>query len=409
MKYINSFLAVCTIVALLSSCMGSDYADAQYVEKPFGNNQIAETNVVSIKDLKNSSDFKFIIANGAYKKVTSDIKIKGRITGNDVQGNLYNMVSIEDATGAITISVSQGGTNGFLPVGQEILVALKDLYIGGYRKQAQIGTVYTNASTGALGIGRMTRQEWAEHYKLVGNADETQIVPTEFDVTKVTDAAYLDENAGRLMTIKGVELAEANGKAVFAPDDGSVELTSNCANRSLKGFNSSNIVVRTSTYADFANVVMPTGKVNITGIFTRFNNTWQILVRSIDDIVSDNPFEGIAGTGEGTAESPFNVARAVSLIENGAYEAGKEYYVAGIISNIKEVDTGQYGNATYNISDDGNNENFLTIFRGYYLNGVKFTDSGQIKVGQKVVVSGALTLYGTTPEMNNGNQIMSIE
>ena len=408
MKYINKLMAV-GVCALLTACMGSDYADPQNTENPFGNNQIAETNVVKIRDLKNSTDFKFVIANGAYKEVKNDIKIKGRVTGNDAQKNLYNTITLEDSTGAIIISVAQGGTSGFMPVGQEVLVSLKGLYIGGYRKQAQVGTVYTSASNGSLGIGRMSRQEWADHYKIIGTADPVALTPTVFDVTKLSDAAYMEANAGKLMTIKGVELADADGKKVFAPDDGSVTLTSNCANRALKNMDANSIVVRTSTYATFANTPMPTGKVNITGIFTRFNNTWQILVRSIDDIVSDNPFEGIDGTGEGTLESPFDVTRALSMIAKNAYEASKEYYVSGTISSIKEVDTGSYGNATYNISDNGQDTNVLNIFRGYYLAGAKFTAADQIKVGQKVVVAGTLTLYNDTPEMNKGNQIVSIK
>lgn len=68
------------------------------------------------------------------------------------------MITLEDSTGAIIISVAQGGTSGFMPVGQEVLVSLKGLYIGGYRKQAQVGAVYTSASNGSLGIGRMNRR-----------------------------------------------------------------------------------------------------------------------------------------------------------------------------------------------------------------------------------------------------------
>ena len=74
------------------------------------------------------------------------------------------------------------------------------------------------------------------------------------------------------------------GNSRFAPDDGSVPLTANCANRNFKDISSSALVLRTSTYADFAGNVMPTGKVNVTGIFTRYRNTWQILLRTIDDI-----------------------------------------------------------------------------------------------------------------------------
>lgn len=407
MKYMNKILAVC-LCALLASCMGSDYADPNITENPFGNDQIAETNVMKIRDLKNSTDFKFIIANGAYKEVTSDIKIKGRVTGNDAQSNLYNTIVLEDSTGAIEISVSQGGTSGFMPVGQEVLVDLKGLYIGGYRKKAQIGAVYTNSS-GALSIGRMSRQVWADHYKLIGTADASQVTPTEFDVSKMSDANYLSANASKLMTISGVEFADADGKAVFAPDDGSVELNNNCANRTLKGLDANSIVVRTSTYAKFAKSILPTGKVKITGIFSRFNNIWQIQIRSVDDVVADDPFANIDGTGEGTAESPFNVTRALSMIEKNAYDSSTEYYVSGTIANVSSIDTGSYGNATYTISDDGSTNNTLTVFRGYYIGGEKFTSEDQIKAGQKVVVAGKLTLYNSTPEMNSGNKIISIK
>ena len=43
-------------------------------------------------------------------------------------------------------------------------------------------------------------------------------------------------------------------------------------------------MLRTSTYADFANNVMPTGKIDVTGVFTRYRNTWQILLRTLSDV-----------------------------------------------------------------------------------------------------------------------------
>ena len=108
--------------------------------------------------------------------------------------------------------------------------------------------------------------------------------PIEFDQSKLANANDMTENCGRLMTIKGLELAAADGKAVFAPSDGSVALTANCANRNFKNISSNTLVLRTSTYADFAGNVMPTGTVNVTGIFTRYRNTWQILLRTASDI-----------------------------------------------------------------------------------------------------------------------------
>jgi hypothetical protein len=67
-------------------------------------------------------------------------------------------------------------------------------------------------------------------------------------------------------------------------DDNSKD-AANCVNRSLQGISSNQLVVRTSTYADFAKMPLPQGEVDITGIFTRYNNTWQILIRQVSDVV----------------------------------------------------------------------------------------------------------------------------
>ena len=155
------------------------------------------------------------------------------------------------------------------------------MYIGSYGQQAQIGTPYTNPR-GATYVSRMNRFLWNDHFKLIGKADAISVTPEEFDVTRINDASYLESNSGKLMTIKNVSFEGADGKKVFATE--SEKDAANSVNRALTGINSNQLVVRTSTYADFAAVPLPTGRVNITGIFTRFRNTWQILIRQKSDI-----------------------------------------------------------------------------------------------------------------------------
>jgi len=123
---------------------------------------------------------------------------------------------------------------------------------------------------------------------------------------------------------------------------------------------------------------------------------------------TDDPEEDISG---GTKDDPYTVAEALSLIKSGNMPDDK-VYVVGTISQIKEVDTGTYGNATYYISDDGTTTNQFEIFRGYYRDtnndgsGEKFTSESQIKVGQKVLLYGKLTSYNGTPEMAQGSYIV---
>ncbi len=110
--------------------------------------------------------------------------------------------------------------------------------------------------------------------------------------------------------------------------------------------------------------------------------------------------------GAGTLDSPYSVTEALNIINAGTYTSD-EVYVKGIISQIDQVST-SYGNATYYISDDGTTTNQLEIYRGYSLNGDKFTSEDEIQVGDEVVVLGVLTLYYSTPEITTGSQIVSI-
>lgn len=280
------YIIMVMVATLMASCMGSDYAapGLDPDNAPWGNNEITETNVVSIADLK--ARYASTIASNGYVKIEEDMQIKGVVTGNDYAGNIYQQIPVQDETGALVVGVSASALHGFLPEGQEILIDLKDLYIGGYGEQCQIGSVYTSPNTGKTGIGRMDRYTWQKHFRLIGEADvaKADALAEDFDPSKLTDASYMEANAGKLMTIRRVSFLNADGKSVFAPDDGSVALTSNCANRALKEYSSKNIVVRTSTYADFAQEVIPEGTKDIKGIFTRYYDTWQILLRSTDDI-----------------------------------------------------------------------------------------------------------------------------
>ena len=104
-------------------------------------------------------------------------------------------------------------------------------------------------------------------------------------------------------------------------------------------------------------------------------------------------------------EGVITVTEALQLISEGyTYKV----QVGGIITSITEIDTDQYGNATYVISDNANDTEGLTVFRGYWLGGQKFTSEDQLAVGAEVVVEGSLMNYNnTTPELAQGNFIVS--
>ena len=277
MNKLKIFMLALT-ACLLSGCMDGDWDDPTELNSR-GNKAIVESNVISIAQLK--SQYKNYITTDyrdgkSYTKITSDIQIKGVVTGNDIEGNLYNEISLQDETGAIIIAISEGGIWGYLPIGTEIVVDLKDLYIGNYGLQAQIGVPYTNAS-GNTYVSRMSKLLWNSHFKLTGNTKT--IEPVTFN-----NSTWDNFNDGaKLATIKNVRFDVPNDTTTFASPN------SGAGSKSIyfKGIDKS-VMVYTSNYADFAATYVPTEKVNVTGIVVTYNRYKEFIIRSIDDVQPAN-------------------------------------------------------------------------------------------------------------------------
>ena len=271
----------------MGSCMNKDWEAPDFGNNPpYGNNEIVpNTNKkTTIAELKET--FASVITSNGYKLIEDDLQLHAVVNGNDQGGNLYKQISIQDETGGIIVGINATDLYAFMPVGQKIVINLKGLYIGGYGKMAQLGAEYNG------GMGRMEQGIWEKSVRLAGdeftstNGDETTTIQMTAKADTIDFSAPKDHNSmiGRIVKISNVEIS-GEGTQTLAPEDGSVRLTSNCANRNIKGTEAKDIVLRTSTYSDFASRPIPAGTVDIYGVCTYYNGTWQILMRTNSDMV----------------------------------------------------------------------------------------------------------------------------
>lgn len=148
------------------------------------------------------------------------------------------------------------------------------------------------------------------------------------------------------------------------------------------------------------------------GPLTSYNNSPQLdqgnYLYSLNGTVVDTGSDA-EPSGSGTATDPYNAVAATNAAEAlSSTETLEGVYVTGKVSRISEIST-SYGNATYYISEDGSTSNEFEIYRGYYLDGEKFTSEDQLEVGDSVVVMGDIVNYnGKYPKMTQGSQIVSI-
>lgn len=218
--------------------------------------------------------------------ITKDQVLKAVITGNDESGNIFKKIYLQDETGAIEMGVDQNSVYNYYPVGQTVYIDLNGLSISVFGGEQQLGHPE----------GYLFRTPWEDFKKHVSkdkweNLDK--IKPIVLDDISIVNAAP-NEYKFKLVQFTGVTFKNG-GKGIFAPetDYGEEYITDSHGNT---------IMIRTSSYANFAGNGLPEGKGNITGILGRYNGTWQLTLRTAND-VSDFTGSNEEGGNEG-GETP---------------------------------------------------------------------------------------------------------
>lgn len=281
MKTKHIFLAIIAALSL-TACIDGDWDTPDMTNPPYGNNKIAEdaSKQVTIADLKDK--YANVINKSSFKRIEDEAQLKCTVIGNDIGGNIYKQIIVQDATGALVVGINGTGLFPFLSVGQQILIDLKDLCIGGYGEQPQLGDEYNNS------IGRMSTEKWEQHVRILPSHDISQIDTIDF--FKVAQAD-IDRYCGHLVKLENVTIGDPGYP--IAPEykagtpliyNGS---TNGYVHHTINGQSMSKLLLRTSTYADFASWVIPSTPVTLYGIATRYRDTWQILIRAEEDIKSE--------------------------------------------------------------------------------------------------------------------------
>lgn len=354
-----------------------------------------------------------------YGEQGDTIIFTGRVCSTDETGNIYKSIIVQSTNEAgeqvaINFSVNDYDLYELFPFGQEVAVYASGLSVGGYRNLLQFGAVSGSEMTFMdvdLFKAHVIRNNSAlpEPEKV-----DTTIATIPEIVAAKADKAQLQLWQSRLIRIDSVRWEDAG-----QPYAGSATV-----NRYIVDNEGNRIVVRNSSYATFKNAILPHGTGSVTGILSYFSSDWQILlndttgVQGFDNIPTETPGEDggnegeggstvVAPAGDGTAENPYNVAKAFEVASALNSEGKQAAYTKGIVASIKEFSS-QYNSMTYYIKDTEGTVT-LYVYGGKGLNGVDFTSADQLNVGDEVIISGDLVNYkGNTPQYTTGSKIVSI-
>ncbi len=223
-------------------------------------------------------------SNNQFVRVEDNQVFEGIVVANDVSGNLYQTLLLRqvDTDQFIQVGIKNTHLCPYFPLGQNVRINLKDLYIGNYSYVPKVGQPYYT-SAGNLRLGPMLLELCRTKVQLVESPGEDKVkaalTPIEADDSWLASNRDVDHTPV-LATVEGT-LNAADGKLTFAPYE--EHDAGYGVNRAMK-VGSQTIQVRTSTRNEVSFTVMPQGRVRITGMLTYYGSEWQLTMRDLKDL-----------------------------------------------------------------------------------------------------------------------------
>lgn len=283
MKKIFVLSACLATLMLGTACDEFDYDTPSGEARSYTAREMAPANI-SIADFKEK--YASVIGNSSFELVKEDYIFEGVVVANDVSGNLYQTVVVRDGDAGIIVAINDYSLWQRFPIGTRIRVNMNGLYIGGYGKMAKVGTPYYTSS-GNLRMGAMLKTMPATNIFIVAHeADAPEVSPVDIDAAWLRNADK-DDWAPMLVRLSDVEIrgivnAETRERSLVYADDDNEDAGYGVNDTILIG--TTPLIFRTSSSCTFAFDTIPSGKVDVIGVLTRYSSTWQLQARDITDI-----------------------------------------------------------------------------------------------------------------------------
>lgn len=303
MKFLNKILLAFCAVLALTACERT--YDVPPLNVPHYDGPAPNTNIAQLlSKYTGYTDTKGVT-------IEDDLYLRATVSGNDESGNIYKGIYVDDGSNGLLFKVDQTGMANLYRVGQDVVIKLKGLAIGSYGGMVQIGAPSTDPK---YSTGFIPGATLSEVFALDGEINNSAYLLgkefNSFDEFKANAEKYM----GRVITINGVSFVNG-GSNIFAPKkaDGSVQ----SVNESIGGW--TNLVVRTSSAADFANETLPSGKGSLTGMLTKYRDTYQLIIRTFNDV---HEFDGKSI--DGNTDTPTDGGTEAGVYLNAPFTAQLE-------------------------------------------------------------------------------------
>lgn len=277
-------------------------------------------NTVTIKDLIAT----YYKPNANPAQITAPAAISGIVIANDESGNYFKEIVIQDETGGIEIQLNATGLHNDFPVGRRVYVNCQNLYIGDFAGVIQLGGSYDAIEDRINRIDEVLINQIVVKGAIEG-APEPKLVTIE---------QLGAENISTLVRLENIQFTEEYVGGTYA--DYANRETVSAVNTTLEDCNGNTITLRNSSYANFAEQLIPNENGTITGIYSVFNTTKQIFIRDLSDVNFDKDrCSGGGGGGSGT-EGLITIGEVRDLFKGSSTAAPANTKIKGVVISDRE-------------------------------------------------------------------------
>ena len=241
------FLLHLAVLATLAGCKKEYDTPVEHI-LPTGN-------VVTIAQLK-------AMFTNAPVHFTSDMSVYGTIIADENDGNFYKNVYMQDSTGGICLRLL---TSGGLYIGDKIRVYLPGTVLSPYSNLMQLDSVNVDNN-------------------VVKQSTQNHITPKHLSIAQLNTILSAgnvhDTLQSTLVQLDSVEFISTEAINGLWSDP----ISQTTVNHTLADCGGEQIIVRTSGYANYASVHLPTGRGSIVCVASLFGTTPQLYVRSLPEV-----------------------------------------------------------------------------------------------------------------------------
>jgi hypothetical protein len=261
---------------------------------------------------------------GGFDSISTDIIISGIVSADDKSGNIYKTIYLQDSTGGIAVLLNRSYLYGDYPVGRELFIKCKGLWLSEYGKCIQLGYIDESipgnpASTGIPG-------SLLDAYLIKGTLGNT-VIPKIVTIAQLNSAAFRANNNPSSDTLQStlIQLSSVQFQTpgLIYADTSANKLS---VSRTLSDCANNTTVAYTSGFADFAGLPTPSGNGRFTAIYIPFRTTSELIIRDTSDIQ-------LTGTGCNYAELTIAQLREIYGNGNGNVTIGNAMLRGVVISD----------------------------------------------------------------------------